>query len=457
MKSILSLLVLLPAASALAVSPLAAQQPVTTPVSQSIRLPVDAIEAVVGDQPIMRSDVDERILQEQQAGRVLPNDSTAARAVVLRDLVDEELVTQKAKELKITVEDADITPNVDAQIKSVRARFPTETEYRNTLAQEGMGTPEEYRKYLMDTYRRQATNQKVMDQLKGDNKFLPVSVTDSEVAAAFSRDSASMPKRGATVTFRQVIVAPEPSVKEKELARVKAESLLAEIHRGADFATLAKRESMDETTKQNGGDMGWSRRGENVPELDRWLFQLPPDEVSPVIESPLGYHIIMVERAQPAEVKWRQILITPKIDSADVARARVRADSVLALWKSGVSFDTLTKRYHDFAHHEETALLVPFVRDSLPPSYQQALTGHKAGDLVVFPLPWTPDVPKYAVVRLESVDESGTRSLAEMRQYERNTLAQAGGVRRYLDGLRKSTYVWVNPELGAFPAGSANP
>jgi len=455
MKRILSLLVVLPAASVLATAPLAAQQPVTSPVSQSV--PVDAIEAVVGDQPIMRSDVDERILQEQQSGRVLPEDTTAARAVVLRDLIDEELVTQKAKELKITVEDADIAPQVDAQIKQVRARFPTETEYRNALAQEGMGTPEEYRRYLMDTYRKQATNQKVMDQLKQDNKFLPVSVSDSEVAAAFSRDSASMPKRGATVTFRQVIVAPVPSPAEKEVARVKAESLLAEIHRGGDFATLAKRESMDETTKANGGDMGWSRRGDNVPELDRWLFQLPPDQVSPVIESPLGYHLIVVERSQPAEVKWRQILITPKIDSADVARARVRADSVVALWKSGTPFDTLTKRYHDFAHHEETALLVPFVRDSLPPSYQQALTGKAAGDIVVFPLPWTQNVPKFAVVRLESVDESGTRSLAEMRQYERSTLSEAGGVRRYLDGLRKTTYVWVNPDLAGVRTGSTNP
>jgi peptidyl-prolyl cis-trans isomerase SurA len=455
MKSFLSLFVVVPAATLLATAPLAAQQPVTSPVSQSVS--VDAVEAVVGDQPIMRSDVDARILQEQQSGRVLPADTTAARAVVLRDLVDEELISQKAKELKITVEDAEITPQVDAQIKQVRARFPTETEFRNALAQEGMGTPEEYRRYLIDTYRHQATNQKVMDQLKQDNKFLPVSVSDSEVSAAFSRDSANMPKRGATVTFRQVIVAPAPSPKEKEVARVKAESLLAEIHRGADFATLAKRESMDETTKQNGGDMGWSRRGDNVPELDRWLFELPPDQVSPVIESPLGYHLIVVERAQPAEVKWRQILITPKIDSVDVARARVRADSVVALWKGGTPFDTLTRRYHDFAHHEETALLVPFVRDSLPPSYQQALTGHAAGDIVVFPLPWTENVPKFAVVRLESVDASGTRSLAEMRQYERSTLAEAGGVRRYLDSLRRSTYVWVNPELAAARTGPTNP
>jgi hypothetical protein len=282
-------------------------------------------------------------------------------------------------------------------------------------------------------------------------------VSDSEVAAAFAHDSANMPKRGATVTFRQIIVAPQASARAKNLARVKAESLLAELHRGADFATLAKRESMDETTKQNGGDMGCSRRGDNVPELDHWLFVLPPDQVSPVIESPLGFHLIKVERSQPGEVKWRQILIAPTVDSADVARAHRRADSVVALWKAGTPFDTLAQRYHDFAHHEETALLVPFVRDSLPSSYQQALTGHVAGDIVSFQIPWMPNVPKFAVVRLESVDESGTRTLAEMRQYERNTLEQAGGVRRYLDNLRKSIYVWVSPQFRLGQAASDTP
>lgn len=452
-----NLFLLVGSAALATASSLSAQQP-TPPVTQaSTRVSLDAVVAIVGDQPIMRSDVDERLLQEEQAGRVLPNDSSAARAVVLRDLVDEELIAQKATELKITVEDADITPSVDAQIKQVRARFPTETEYRNTLAQEGMGTPEEYRKYLMDTYRRQALYQRTMDQLRQDNKFLPVPVSDSEVAAAFAHDSANMPKRGPTVTFRQIVVAPQASAQEKEVARVKAESLLAEIHRGADFATLAKRESMDETTKQNGGDMGWSRRGDNLPEIDRWLFVLPPDQVSPVIESPLGYHLLMVEREQPGEVKWRQILIAPRIDSADVARAQRRADSVVTLWKAGTPFDTLAQRYHDYAHHEETALLVPFVRDSLPASYQKALAGHKAGDIVSFQLPWTPGVPKFAVVRLESVDENGARTLAEMRQYERNALEQAGGVRRYLDGLRKTTYVWVTPELRIGSAASKTP
>jgi peptidyl-prolyl cis-trans isomerase SurA len=443
-----SLFFLISAAVVGAAVPVAAQTVAPPTVSQSAtRVPVDAVVGIIGEQPIMLSDVDERLIQEEQSGRVLPKDSTAARAVALRDLVDEQLIAQKAAELKITVPDAEILPAVDAQIKQVRARFPTETEYRNALAQEGMGTPEEYRKYLTDSYRTQALSQRTMDQLRQDNKFLPVPVSDSEVAAAFAHDSATMPKRGPTVTFRQIIVAPQPSPQESEVARVKAESLLAEIHRGADFATLAKRESMDETSKQIGGDMGWSRRGDNVPELDQWLFVLPPDQVSPVIGSPLGYHLIKIERAQPGEVKWRQILITPRIDSADIAAAHRRADSVVALWKSGTPFDTLSHRYHDFAHHEETALLVPFVRDSLPDTYQQALAGKKAGDIVSFPIPWTGNIPKFAVVRLQTVDETGTRTLAEMRQYERNTLEQAGGVRRYLDGLRKSIYVWVSPEF----------
>jgi hypothetical protein len=85
---------------------------------------------------------------------------------------------------------------------------------------------------------------------------------------------------------------------------------------------------MDPQTRETGGDIGWARRGENVAEFDRWLFgssfvaALQPGQMSPVVELPLGYYIIRVDRVQPGEVKAHQIVIAPKIDSLDVARAR---------------------------------------------------------------------------------------------------------------------------------------
>src|SRR5207302_10547720 len=123
--------------------------------------------------------------------------------------------------------------------------------------------------------------------------------------------------------------------KNKAAAKAKAESLLVDIKKGADFELLAKRESMDPGSKETGGDLGWNRRSQMVREFDRWMFALAPGQLSPVIETQYGYHIIRLDRAQPQEVKARHILIKPKMDSADVAAARLRADSVLAIWKNG--------------------------------------------------------------------------------------------------------------------------
>jgi peptidyl-prolyl cis-trans isomerase SurA len=212
---------------------------------------------------------------------------------------------------------------------------------------------------------------------------------------------------------------------------------------------------MDLLTKETGGDLGWSRRGPNLPEFERWLFGTPylaalsPGQLSPVFETTYGYHIVRVDRVQPGEVKARQILIMPKIDSADLARTKVLADSVAAMLKSGVSFDTLAKKYNDYAGKEETSILTPFWRDSLPVPYQQAFLLAKPGSVSVFQIPGSsqrPDVPKFVVAQLLTVDEGGDRTLLEMRAAIRSELAQRGGIHRYVDGLKKETYVSVRLE-----------
>lgn len=426
---------------------LRAQQPAAA--DSAVRL--DAIVAVVGDQPITRFDLQQRVIQMiQERQLTAPTDSASQRAVekqVLDQMIDEELILQKAKELKIEVGDQDIAPDVDRQVKQVRSQFASETEFRDAIAKAGLGTPEEYRRMLTDQLKRQLTLQKTMAKLRQDNKITPVNVTESEVEAEFQRTRQFLPPRPAAVTFRQIVIAPQPSAAEKEVARVKAESLLSQLKHGSDFEQLAKRESMDENSRATGGDLGWQRRGDNIPEFERWLFgpyALPPGQTSPVVETPFGYHIIRVDRVQPAEVKARQILIKPRIDSSDVQRTAKLADSVAALLKQGVPFDTLAKKYNDWAGKEETSLLTPFARDSLPPTYQKAFSDKKPNDIVVFPIPGTtPDVPKYVVAQLVTVTEGGERTLADMREIVRDNLAQAGAVRRYLDSLKSQTYVSV--------------
>jgi len=415
--------------------------------------PLDAIVAVVGDQPITRYDLAQHINQLIQSGMPRPTTDSARRAadsVALQEMVELELILQKAKELNIQAPEAEISSAVDRHLKQTRASFPNESEFRTALVKAGMGTPEEYRSYLVDQYRRQQIYSLTMRKLREENKLVPVNVSPAEVAAEFERARSFLPKKPATVTFRQIVLAPQATPVAREVARVKAESVLAVLKRDTDFEKLAKRESMDPLSKEIGGDMGWSRRGSTnyPPELERWLFgpyALSPGQMSPVIDTPLGFHIIRVERVQTGEVKARKIVILPRIDSADVVHTGKLADSVATLWRNGAVFDTLTKKYHDYAHNEETSLLTPFARDSLPPAYQTAFTDKKPGDVVVFQIPGNrpDDTPKFVVARLESAVVGGEQTLAEIREVVRSNLAERGAARRLIDTLKRQTYVSI--------------
>jgi peptidyl-prolyl cis-trans isomerase SurA len=369
-------------------------------------------------------------------------------------MIDEELLLQKAKELKVEVPDNELNQSVDRQLRDVKARFPTETEFRTELAKAGLGSPEEYRHMLVEQMRRDETMKRTMQKLREDNKVIPANVSETDVKEAFERSRASLPKKPASVTFRQIVIAPKPTLAAKNIARAKAESILAEIKRGGDFALLAKRESMDPTTKETGGDLGWARRGAYVAEFERWVWTLPPGELSQVFESPFGYHIVRVDRVAAGEVKARHILIRPKLDSADLSRAHAEADTVVRLWKAGAPFDSLAKKHHDFAAKEETSILDPMARDSLPESYQRAFAGKAANEIVVFEIP-DPQrgLPKVVVAQLLTSNPGGDYELKEMRELVRNRLAEEGGVRRYLDSLRKRAYVSIR--LGQAAAGTS--
>jgi len=429
------------AVAALGPFALGAQTPVAA-VRTPAAIPIDRVVAIIGEQPLLWTDVLTAINQRRAQGLQVPTDSAQQSALartVLNDLIDEEILVQKAKEMKLEVTESEIISAADRQIKSVRSQFKSDEEYRTELRSAGLGTAEEYRKALIEQYRRQNLQQKAFAELRKRAK--PVNITDEEVTAAFEKSRADLQKRPASVTFRQIIVAPHASAAAKGKARARAESLLVEIRKGGDFEQIAKRESMDPGTKALGGDLGWNRRGSGlVPEFEMVMFALRPGDVSPVIETSFGYHIIRVDRVQSAEVKARHILIAPVIDSTDVAGARVEADSVAAQWRRGVSYDSLLAKHHDPT--EEKGVLQPFNRDSLPASYQTALTGAKAGTITnPFQLANPRGQPKFAVLQAVTVTDAGEYNPSEIREQIRAQLSDERSIRQLLDELRKRTYV----------------
>jgi len=426
---------------------LAAQTPspsaaLAAPASRTT-IPVDRVVAVVGDQVILWSDVMNSINQQRAAGLQLPPDSAGQAALAkdaLNALVDEEILVQKAHLMKIEVTPDEVNRGVDDQTKRVRSQFQTDEEYRQELKNAGFGTPEEYKRTLYEQLYRRQLQQRVFEELR--KTAVGRNVSDAEIDEAFEKNKSQLQGAPATVTFRQVVVAPKASPEAKKRAKAKADSLLLEIRKGGDFEQIAKRESMDAASKPQGGDLGWNRRGAMVPEFERVMFALSPGQISGVVETAFGYHIIKVDRVQAAEVKARHILISPTIDSADVAAARKEAELVATQLRAGATFDSVVAKHHDPA--EEKGILQPFVRDSLPASYATALAGKKAGDVTdPFELANARGAAKWAVVQMVTVNEAGQFDEADVKARIRAQLVAEKATRSLLDDLRKQTYVAI--------------
>ena len=419
--------------------------PSATPPAVAARaaIPVDRVVAVVGSQVVLWSDVMNQINQQRAAGMQLPPDSAGQAALAkeaLNALVDEEILVQKAHLMKIEVTPDEVNRSVDEQARRVRQQFQTDEEYRTELRNAGFGTPEEYRRTLYEQFYRRALQQRVFEELR--KTAVGRNVSDAEITEAFEKNKASLRGAPATLTFRQVVVSPKPSADSKKRAKAKADSLLEEIRKGGDFEQIAKRESMDPVSKSQGGDLGWNRRGAMVPEFERVMFALNPGQMSGVIETAFGFHIIKVDRVQAAEVKARHILISPTIDSTDVATAKQEAQLVATQLRNGAAFDSVIAKHHDPA--EEKGILQPFVRDSLPASYSTALAGKKAGEVTdPFELVSQRGASKWAVVQLVTVNEAGQFDEAEVRGRIRAQLVAEKATRSLLDDLRRQTYVAI--------------
>lgn len=433
-------------------APLAAQTAPAKPApkdsaAQPKGLPVDGIAAVVGDQVVLISEVTAEAIRRRAAGAPVKtkDDFDKLQTEVLTQLMEAELLVQKAKLDKIAVNDAELTQAVDDQEKKIKVQFKTEAEFRQALKENGFGSYEEWRKMQTDLLRRDNLQRDEIQKLKRDGKMTAVNVSEAEVTEAYEANRSRLPRKEARVGLRQIVLPTRPSEASKKKTRAKIDSLRAELEKHPeDFENIAKKESMDPTSKELGGDLGWNRRGRMVPEFDRMMFALNPGVISPVVETSYGFHIIRVDRVQPAEVKARHILLSWTVDSSDEVRSKLLADSIVTVWRKGSSFDSLSVRFHDLAGGEERTI-PEYPRDSLPEVYRNAMEGKKLNDILdPFPIPsGQPGINKFVIAQITFLDEAGEYTLEEMRQRIRSQLSEERGMRRLIDALKKQTYISV--------------
>ena len=415
---------------------------------QQIRDTVDRVVAVVGYTPILSSEIEEEIFSRYPQGQGLPlagsPERHALRQQVLQELVDVELLYQAAQtDTSVKVTDEQVDAAVDQQIRNVRQKYPSDQDYRDDLRNSGFQTPEEYRRWLTERQRRELIRNAFLEHLRAKDKLKPVIPTEKELRAAFEERKGQQ-KRPETISFLQIVVGPKPLESARRRAFDLADSIVVELRRGADFATAARRFSMDPGTKDQGGSLGWFRRGVMHPAFESVAFALRPGVVSEPLETPFGVHIIQVERIQPAEVSARHILIMPEIRPEDSDSARARTERIRDTLLAGASFDSLQRLYHDPLEERD---IRDFPSDKLLPAYIEVLKGVGPGQVTpVFVLqnPVMPERSKFAIAEVIERKEAGDFQFEDVKDVLRTQLGEQLAIRRYLDKLRASTYILIH-------------
>jgi peptidyl-prolyl cis-trans isomerase SurA len=411
--------------------------------------PVDRIVAIVGTKPILASQVEEQLVLAQSQGVKVPEDSTgrdAARRQILSQMVDEELLVQQAeRDTTIKVTDQEVQDAVEQTVQNVRKQFASIPEFQAQLRAAGFVSEEEWRRWLADQQRRSILQQRLIEGLKQKGKLRPIPPSDAEMRAFWETNGAQQPKRPAAISFRQIVVVPKPDSAASARAWQLSESLVVALRQGggAGFADVAKKYSADSVSREQGGALGWFRRGVMVKEFEDVAFRLRPGAISDVVRTEFGFHIIQVERAQPAEILARHILIQPVISAAQIAIARRQADSVhdALAQGAGAPFDSLARRYAD---PSEPKLADALPISQLPPDYEQAIGRDSAPGLKpVFEVGTGTARPRFVVFELMKRLPEGELSFDEVKDRIRDGLGQQLAVKHYLDLLRRTTYVDV--------------
>ena len=407
--------------------------------------PVDRIMAIVGTTPILASQVEEQLVLAQSQGAKVPEDSAgreAARRQVLSQMADEELLVQQAeRDTTIKVTEQEVQDAVEQTVQNVRKQFASIPEFQTQLRAAGFVSEEEWRRWLADQQRRAILQQRLIEGLKQRGKLKPISPTDAEMREFWESSRAQQPKRPAAISFRQIVIVPKADPDANARALHLSDSLVAALRRGAVFGDVARKFSADSASREQGGELGWFRRGVMVKEFEDVAFHLRPGAISDVVGTEFGYHIIQVERVQPAEILARHILIQPAISGAQIAIARRQADSVHDALAHGASFDSLARRYAD---PSEPKLADALPVSQLPPDYEKAIGQDTIPGLKpVFEVGIGTARPRFVVFELIKRLPEGELGFDEVKDRIRDGLSQQLAIKHHLDLLRRTTYVDV--------------
>lgn len=297
---------------------------------------VDKVIAKIGSEFISLSDIEEEYQYARQTEPTLTED---AKCGIVQSAIAQKVLIYQAKLDSVEVSDAEVESQLDLRFQSVLRQMNGDEAYFKEYY--GASVNE-----MKDRYREEQ-KQKILAERMQFQLIQEVSITPSEVLEFFNNiPTDSLPFLNSEVEIAEIMVEPVVNDIERQKALDEAKEVYEKLLAGEDFAELAKIHSDDPGSGQKGGDLGYAKRGIYVPEFEGAVFGLKEGEMSEIVETEYGFHIIQQIDRRGNNVKARHILFAPLKTIADEIKAKNLLDSVRTLLvNDSLTFEAAVKQY----------------------------------------------------------------------------------------------------------------
>lgn len=291
----------------------------------------DKVTAVVGNEIILLSDMENQALQSGLT-------SSSAKCTIFEEMLLHKLLVNQAEIDSIEVSEAQIEAELNKRMRYFISQLGSEQKLEEYLGKSIVQIKTEYKEDVKELLLAQSMQQKITSGL---------SVSPAEVKEFYnSIPKDSLPLINTEVEYGQIVRFAPISAEEKKNVKDKLEKIRERILKGEDFATLAVLYSEDPGSAKTGGELGFLDRNDLVPEFSVVAFSLKGSEVSKVIESPFGFHIVQMIERRGEQINVRHILLTPKNSYADLSKAEAGLDSIYNILRADtITFQKAAERY----------------------------------------------------------------------------------------------------------------
>ena len=318
---------------------------------QSQEIVLDRVAAVVGKNVILQSDIDAQYFQYRlQEGGIQGSESTI-KCQIVENLLYQKLLLNQAQIDSVEVTDSEVEQNIDQRMRYFIAQFGSEEKLEEFYSKSILEIKEDMRELIHDQMMVERLQQQIT---------LDVKVTPSEVRSFFKKlPEDSIPLINAEVEIGQIIRIPPVRIEEKMNVREKMKTFRERILKGEKLSTLAILYSEDPGSAKKGGELGFVGRGELYPEFEAVAFNLKKGEISEIIETEAGYHILELVERRGDYVNVRHILLRIQPTAGDLLKAKSYLDSIANLIENdSMKFAEAAQKFSDGPNAKNGGLLI---------------------------------------------------------------------------------------------------